>query len=149
MQGGKGYSFTLRNVTPNISIPTLLLDGRVAVTPMGNDLRFGGTMEINGTDLSVNMKRVSGIVETIPSFYPDMNVSVPEQKEVWRGLRPCSPDGLPYIGRSSKFKNLVIATGHSMMGVGLAPATGRLVSEIIDKKPTSMDMSAFNPNRFS
>jgi D-amino-acid dehydrogenase len=149
MQGGKGYSFTVRNVTRNISIPTLLLDGRVAVTPMGSDLRFGGTMEINGTDLSVNMKRVSGIVETIPSFYPDMNVSVPAQKEVWRGLRPCSPDGLPYIGRSSKFKNLVIATGHSMMGVSLAPATGRLASEIIDEKPTSMDISAFNPNRFS
>lgn len=149
MQGGKGYSFTIQNVKRNVRIPTLLLDGRVAVTPMGNSLRFGGTMEINGTDLSINMNRVKGIVETIPNFYPDIDVSLPAEQNVWRGLRPCSPDGLPYIGRSKKVKNLVIATGHSMMGVSLAPATGKLVSEIIDDKNTSMNLSAFNPERFS
>lgn len=149
MQGGKGYSFTIQNVKRNVSVPTLLLDGRVAVTPMGNSLRFGGTMEINGTDLSINMNRVKGIVETIPNFYPDIDVSLPAEQNVWRGLRPCSPDGLPYIGRSKKVKNLVIATGHSMMGVSLAPATGKLVSEIIDDKNTSMNLSAFNPERFS
>lgn len=149
IQGGKGYSFTIQNVKRNVRIPTLLLDGRVAVTPMGNSLRFGGTMEINGTDLSINMNRVKGIVETIPNFYPDIDVSLPAEQNVWRGLRPCSPDGLPYLGRSKKVKNLVIATGHSMMGVSLAPATGKLVSEIVDDKNTSMNLSAFNPERFS
>jgi D-amino-acid dehydrogenase len=149
MQGGKGYSFTLQNVKRNVRIPTLLLDGRVAVTPMGNNLRFGGTMEINSTDLSINMNRVKGIVETIPKFYPDMDVSIPLKQDVWRGLRPCSPDGLPYIGRTKRISNLIIATGHSMMGVSLAPATGKLVSEIIDDKKTSMSITAFNPERFS
>jgi D-amino-acid dehydrogenase len=149
MQGGKGYSFTIQNVNPNIRIPTLLLDGRVAVTPMKRDLRFAGTMEINGTDLSIDMNRVKGIVDTIPKFYPEFKVALPAQKEIWRGLRPCSPDGLPYIGRSKKIRNIIIATGHSMMGVSLAPATGKLVSELVDDKPTSMNVAGFNPERFS
>jgi D-amino-acid dehydrogenase len=149
MQSGKGYSFTLNDVKKNIRIPSILIEGRVAVTPMGSALRFGGTMEINGTDRSVNMNRVKGIVETIPKFYPEMNVAVPAAKEVWNGLRPCSPDGLPYIGRSVKFHNVVIATGHSMMGLSLGPATGKLVSELIDEKPLSMKLDQLNPERFS
>ena len=62
-------------------------------------------------------------------------------------MRPVTPDGLPYIGRSSKLKNLTFATGHAMMGWSLGPATGKLVSEIIDNKKTSMNISAFNPER--
>ncbi len=148
MQSGKGYSFTLPDVKKNIRIPSILIEGRVAVTPMGNSLRFGGTMEINGTDRSINMNRVKGIVETIPKFYPEMKVDVPEQQNVWNGLRPCSPDGLPYIGRSRKFNNVIIATGHSMMGLSLGPATGKLVSELVDEQPTSMDISALDPERY-
>ena len=149
MQSGKGYSFTLPDVSRNIRIPSLLLEGRVAATPMGNSLRFGGTMEINGTDRSVNMKRVTGIVETIPKYYPEMSIRMPDPNCVWSGLRPCSPDGLPYIGRSSKYKNIIIATGHSMMGVSLGLATGKLVTEIVDEVKTSMDISMFNPDRFA
>lgn len=149
MQSGKGYSFTLNNVEKNIRIPSILIEGRVAVTPMGNSLRFGGTMEITGTDRSINMNRVKGIVETIPKFYPELKVDVPQPKAVWSGLRPCSPDGLPYIGRSKKIHNVVIATGHSMMGLSLGPATGKLVSELIDDQPTSMNLAALNPERFT
>jgi D-amino-acid dehydrogenase len=148
MQSGKGYSFTLTDVVKNIHIPSILIEGRVAVTPMGSSLRFGGTMEINGTDRSVNMNRVKGIVETIPKFYREMKVNVPKLQEVWNGLRPCSPDGLPYIGRSKKLTNVIIATGHSMMGLSLGPATGKLVSELVDEKPASMDLSALNPERY-
>ena len=148
MQSGKGYSFTVNDVSSNVRIPTLLLEGRVAVTPLGTSLRFGGTMEIGGTDRSVNMNRVKGIVETVPKFYPDMKVAVPSEREVWSGLRPCSPDGLPYIGRSSKLKNLILATGHSMMGMSLGPATGKLVSEIVDEVACSMDVKALDPERF-
>jgi D-amino-acid dehydrogenase len=149
MQSGKGYSFTLNDVKNNVSVPTLLLEGRVAVTPIGTSLRFGGTMEIGDVNRAINMNRVKGILETIPKYYPEMNVKLPEEKAVWSGLRPCSPDGLPYIGRSSKFKNLIIATGHSMMGMSLGPATGRLVSELVDEVPCSMDVAAFGPERFS
>lgn len=148
MQAGKGYSFLLNDVVKNVRVPSIFLEARVAVTPMANSLRFGGTMEIGGVDTSINMNRVKGIVDSIPNYYPEMKVSIPEKEKVWHGLRPCSPDGLPYIGRSDKFKNLVIATGHSMMGLSLGPATGLLVSEIIDHKKGSMDIELFDPTRF-
>jgi D-amino-acid dehydrogenase len=148
MQAGKGYSFTLPHVERNIRIPSIFLEARVAVTPMGDSLRFGGTMEITGVDHSISMNRVKGIVDSIPNYYPEMNVAMPEVKDVWHGLRPCSPDGLPYIGKSSKLKNLTLATGHSMMGLSQGPGTGKLVSEIIDRENSSVNLAAFNPQRF-
>ena len=148
MQAGKGYSFTLQEVEKNVRIPSIFLEARVAITPMGNTLRFGGTMEITGIDHAINMNRVKGIVNSIPKYYPEMNVAVPEKEKVWHGLRPCSPDGLPYIGRSKSLRNLVFATGHSMMGLSLGPGTGKLVSELIDEEKTSIEISAFEPERF-
>lgn len=148
MQAGKGYSFTLENMQTNSRIPSIFLEERVAVTPMGNTMRFGGTMEITGVDHSINMNRVRGIVASIPRYYPELNVDMPKKEAVWHGLRPCSPDGLPYIGRSQKISNLVIATGHSMMGLSLGPGTGKVVSELIDREKTSIALSAFNPERF-
>lgn len=148
MQAGKGYSFTLPDIEKNVHVPSIFLEARVAVTPMGNTLRFGGTMEITGVDHSISMNRVRGIVEAIPNYYPEMKVSMPKQGEVWHGLRPCSPDGLPYIGRSKKITNLILATGHSMMGLSLGPGTGKLVSEIIVREKTSIDIGLFEPERF-
>ena len=148
MQAGKGYSFTLNDVVNNVQIPSIFLEARVAVTPMGNSLRFGGTMEITGVDHRINMNRVKGIVNAIPRYFPKMLVPMPNQENVWHGLRPCSPDGLPYIGRSKKIENLIIATGHSMMGLSLAPATGLLVSELVDNKKSSMNIELFEPERF-
>lgn len=148
MQAGKGYSFTLPEVEKNARIPSIFLEARVAVTPMGSSLRFGGTMEIVGVDHRINMERVRGIVESIPQYYPDMNVEMPELKSIWHGLRPCTPDGLPYIGRSKKIKNLVVATGHAMMGLSLAPATGLLVSELVGEQKTSMSLGGFDPDRY-
>ena len=148
MQAGKGYSFTLQDVEKNTRIPSIFLEARVAVTPMGNTLRFGGTMEIAGNDLAVNMNRVKGIVDSIPNYYPEMKIDMPQKETVWSGLRPCSPDGLPYIGRSKKIKNLIVASGHSMMGLSLGPATGKLVSEIVASNATSINCRAFNPDRY-
>ncbi len=149
MQAGKGYSFTLPEVERNTRIPSIFLEARVAVTPMGNSLRFGGTMEITGVDHSINMKRVKGIVDSIPNYYPEMKVSLPSIDKVWHGLRPCSPDGLPYIGRTKKYKNLILATGHSMLGISLGAGTGKLISEIVNEEKASMDLSPFDPERFA
>ncbi len=148
MQAGKGYSFTLPNVERNTRIPSIFLEPRVAVTPMGNSLRFGGTMEITGVDHSINMKRVKGIVDSIPHYYPDIKVAMPLKEDVWHGLRPCSPDGLPYIGRTKKYKNLILATGHSMLGISLGPGTGKLMAEIVNEENLSLDVSLFNPERY-
>jgi D-amino-acid dehydrogenase len=149
MQAGKGYSFTLSEVKNNTRIPSIFLEARVAVTPMGNSLRFGGTMEIAGINASINMNRVKGIADSISKYYPEMKVDLPQKENVWYGLRPCPPDGLPYIGRSKKIKNIIIATGHSMMGLSLGPATGKLVSEIINEGNTSVSIQEFEPSRFS
>lgn len=148
MQAGKGYSFTLKDVTKNVRVPSIFLEARVAVTPMGNTLRFGGTMEITGIDHSISMNRVQGIVDSIPKYYPEMKVATPTPNEVWHGLRPCSPDGLPYVGRSKALKNMVVATGHSMMGLSLGPGTGKLVSEIVDSSKPSISIEPFDPERF-
>ncbi len=149
LQGGKGYSFMLKNVKNNIHVPAIMLEARATATPMGGDLRFAGTLEVTGTDMTVNMNRVRGIVQGITNYYPELEVQLPEVDKVWRGLRPCSPDGLPYIGRVKGLDNVTLATGHGMMGVSLGPATGKLVSEIVTGKAESMEVQAFNPLRFS
>ncbi len=149
MQAGKGYSFTLNQVEKNIRIPSIFLEARVAVTPMGNSLRFGGTMEITGLDHRVSMNRVKGIVNAISKYYPDMRVEVPNKVDVWHGLRPCSPDGLPYIGRSEKLTNLIIATGHAMLGISLAPGTGMIVTDLISGAQSDLNMVPFRPERHS
>ncbi len=141
---GKGYSFTLKNVEKNLNYPSILCDGKVAVTPMGNDLRFGGTMEITNTkSTEINMSRVTGIVETIKSFYPDLKFDFPKKEDIWYGFRPCTPTGLPIISRTKKYNNLVIATGHAMMGLSLATGTGKIVAELIDNMQTSVSIDAF------
>ena len=148
MQAGKGYSFTLQNVEKNVRIPSIFLEARVAITPMGNTLRFGGTMEITGVDHSISMNRVKGIVDSIPKYYLGMPVNMPNKEDVWHGLRPCSPDGMPYIGKMVNLKNVTIATGHSMMGLSLGPGTGKLVAEIISGEKLSIGIKAFDPERF-
>lgn len=141
---GKGYSFNVENLIVKPTIPTILCEGKVAVTPMGETVRFGGTMEItNNTDTKINIKRLQGIVEKVNQFYPDIKVSLPEKEKVWHGFRPCTPTGLPIIEKSKKIKNLTIATGHAMMGLSLAPASGKLVSELILSKKTSVDITEF------
>lgn len=145
---GKGYSFTFTNPTVSPVIPSILCEGKVAVTPMGNKLRFGGTLEITHTgDTVVRPKRLQGIVNTINDFYPSINVSVPKLEDTWYGFRPCSPDGLPYIGRCNETQNLYFATGHAMMGLSLGPATGKSIEELINQKTQSVTLDHFQPNR--
>ncbi|HCM77212.1 MAG TPA: amino acid dehydrogenase, partial [Cytophagales bacterium] len=148
MQAGKGYSFTLDHVKKNIRTPSIFLEARVAVTPMGEALRFGGTMEITGNNHNISMNRVKGIVDAIPRYYPDMKVSMPPKEEVWHGLRPCSPDGLPYIGRSKKVHNLILATGHAMLGISLGPGTGKMIADLVDHKQPEVNLKPFDPERF-
>ena len=81
-------------------------------------------------------------------MYPEIKASDFDGVTPWRGLRPCSPDGLPYVGRTARFSNLSIAAGHAMMGVSLAPVTGRLVSELLSDEPPSLDIALLSPDRF-
>lgn len=148
MQAGKGYSLTLANPPQLPTICSILTEARVAVTPMGNTLRVGGTMEIAGIDDKVNMNRVRGIIKSVPNYYPKFSEKDFEKITPWYGLRPCSPDGLPYVGHSNGTENLVIATGHAMMGLSLGPVTGLLVSELAQTTRPSIDIKLLSPDRF-
>jgi len=144
---GKGYSFMEAEPQNRLTIPALLCEARVAITPMNGSIRYGGTMELDQINTKVNMQRVKGIVEAIPQYFPDLKPALPVEKNVWYGFRPASPDGLPYIGRSDKKQNLIIATGHGMMGLSLGPATGLLVSQLIAEEQTTLSMDAFAVDR--
>jgi D-amino-acid dehydrogenase len=149
LQAGKGYSITYNNVEKNLRHPAILVDKRVAMTPMGKDLRMGGTMEISGINNNILIKRARAIHDGAISYYPKLDLAFPSTDKIWNGLRPLTPDGLPYIGRHSKYNNLVLAGGHAMIGISLAAGTGKLVEEIISNKKTSIDMSVFNVERYS
>lgn len=149
LQAGKGYSMTFENVEKNLHQPAILVDDRVAMTPMGTDLRMGGTMEISGLQSPMLIKRVQAIFKAAKNYYPNLPVSFPSSEKIWWGWRPLSPDGLPYIGRHSAFDNLVLSGGHAMLGLSLAAATGKLVEEIVGGKKTSMDIAAFNVERYN
>lgn len=147
---GRGYSITLEDSPYKINYPAVLIEGRAALTPMdGNKIRFGGTMEITSTQTPPRMNRVEGLLQAVQRFYPEFTVPVPSADKIWWGYRPCSADGLPYIGRSNRWKNVVMATGHSMLGLSLGAGTGKLVSEIINEEKFSMNIAPFDPNRFS
>ncbi len=131
MQAGKGYSLTLVRPRELPELCSILSEAKVAVTPINGQLRFAGTMEVCGNDLSVNKRRVGGIIHSVQKYFPSYQEDDFAEVKPWTGLRPCSPDGLPYIGRISGFSNITVATGHSMMGLSMGPVTGKLVSEIL------------------
>jgi D-amino-acid dehydrogenase len=148
MQAGKGYSLTLTQPKRLPEICAIFVEARVAVTPMAGALRFGGTMEIAGLDESINPTRVRGIINAVPNYFPEFSADDFAGVQPWRGLRPCSPDGLPYIGRFKRYANLSVATGHAMMGLSLGPITGKLMAQVLSDEPPEMDLALLDPDRY-
>ncbi|WP_299110994.1 FAD-dependent oxidoreductase [uncultured Winogradskyella sp.] len=146
LQAGKGYRIDTKKQT-GITIPAILAEAKTAVTPMNSFTRFAGTMEIAGINHQINRVRVEAIANAANHYYPNIKLTQTEKDDAACGLRPVSPDGLPYIGKSKMCKNLTIATGHAMMGWSMGTATGLLVSEIISNKKTSLDIESFHPDR--
>jgi len=149
MQPAKGYSITFRRPAKCPSLPVSLAEAKVVLTPMEDTLRFAGTLELAGFNQSVNLVRVQAILNAVKAYFPDLDPDSLELLEIWRGLRPCSPDGLPYIGRPARYDNLIIATGHGMLGISLAPITGKIVSQLsADEKP-ALNIEALSTERFN
>ncbi|WP_437922053.1 NAD(P)/FAD-dependent oxidoreductase [Sphingobacterium sp. LRF_L2] len=145
---GKGYSFMYSpEEGQSLKHAALLLEARVAVTPMNGQIRFSGTMELGPANDTIYTNRVKGIVESIPKYFPTFDVPYPEDK-IWFGYRPCPPDGLPYLGRISKLANVTLAAGGGMMGLSLGPAFGKAVADLLSGRKTETDISAFSPDRF-
>jgi D-amino-acid dehydrogenase len=115
---------------------------------MGSALRFGGTMEISGLDESINERRVRGIANAARQYYPAFRAKDFADVKPWCGLRPCSPDGMPYLGRTGHYHNLVIATGHAMMGLSLGAISGKIVADLLSDESPGFDLLLLSPDRF-
>ena len=149
MQAGKGYSLTIDKPRFQLTKSLILTERRVAVTPMGESLRFGGTMEISGHSDNVRPERVEQIKAAAQAFFPEMTAADFAGLKPWFGYRPVTPDGLPYIGRLGHLSNLATASGHAMLGLTMAPISGLLIAEILTGRKPSVDLSLLNPNRYS
>lgn len=146
LEPGKGYRI---NSTRNLGTitPAILAESKVAITPMQGFTRFAGMMEVAGVNHRINPIRVEAIAKATQRYFPKITLTTQEKTEAQCGLRPISPDGLPYIGKSKKCDNLTFATGHAMLGWTMGPSTGKLVSEIISNKKPSVAIEAFHPDR--
>ncbi|MEQ1746895.1 MAG: FAD-dependent oxidoreductase [Saprospiraceae bacterium] len=158
---GKGYSMTVENPAKRLHYPCILLEAKVALTPWPGRLRIGSTMEIGPINDRILFPRVQGILEAVPRYLPGYledpafrqladldNLRKNLREKVWFGFRPVSADGMPYIGFARKNANLMIATGHAMLGLSLAAGTGKLVAEIAGGRVTSVPAEAFDPCRY-
>ena len=146
VEGGKGYHVEVPAVADSPRRPVFLHETRVVATPFEGRTRFAGTLELSGLDLSVSRPRVAAVERAGRRGFPALTAQ-PVQR-VWRGLRPCSPDGVPIVGRAAGVDNVIVATGHTHMGLALAPVTGRLVGELVRGDPPSHSLALLSPDRF-
>lgn len=148
LQPGKGYSLTLPSPPEQPGLCSIFCEDKVAVTPMGRSLRFGGTMEIGSMNLRIDPLRVQGIVRSVSRYFPKFCDQDFGGIQPWAGLRPVSPDGIPYLGRVKRYPNLIVNTGHAMMGLSLAPVSGRLAADLLAGDEPFRPIEAMAPGRF-
>ncbi len=147
--GGKGYGFTLPDLPAMPQLPGILVEARVAYNPVPEGLRFVGAMELGpAVPQPDDHRRIAGMQTAITAAFPQLRPAA-FPSEVWSGMRPCSPDGLPYVGRLTRAPNCIVATGHGMMGMSLGPITGHLVGEIAANQKPSIPLDLLNPERYA
>lgn len=146
LQPIKGYSVTVDMPPGGPSRPVLLSEGRMAMVPLGDRLRLGGRLELTGMSTAISARRVRGMLCTAGEYLPDL-AGLPT-REAWSGLRPCTPDGVPLIGRASP-RNVLVAVGYGHIGMGLAPAGGELISRILAGERPAIDPLPLRPGRFT
>jgi D-amino-acid dehydrogenase len=146
VQPAKGYSITIPHPSPCPQVPLYLSEAKVAVTPLKDALRLGGTLELTGMTLAINRGRISAIRKAAEDYMVSMETK--GEPKIWSGLRPCSPDGLPLIGRLKPFRNLLVATGHAMLGIHLAPVTGKLIAQVACAQKPDVDLTPCRVDRF-
>ena len=149
LQAGKGYSLTIEKPRFKLTKSLILTERRVAATPMGDQLRFGGTMEISGINDRIRTERVQQIIDAVPHYFPDFTAADFAGIKPWHGLRPVTPDGLPYIGRFGRHPNLTAACGHAMLGVTMAPSTGLLVADVLGSRKPFISLEMLSPDRYA
>ncbi len=149
IQAGKGFSFvTAKTPTLDFKTPLMLLEDKIAVTPYANHVRFAGTMMFCGKDLSINQYRVENMRVVANRLFTNVALTTANTDDIWAGLRPCSPDGIPLVGRTNPVSNVIVATGHGMLGISLGAATGKIVSDLVDEQRPEIDIHAMRLQRF-
>jgi D-amino-acid dehydrogenase len=143
LEGGKGYHLDYERSAEDPRIPAWVQETWTIATPLQDRLRLSGTLELAGLDLSVSQPRVDAIRRGGERWF--RGLAGRRVLDTWAGLRPCLPDGLPAIGRSGR---AVVATGHAMKGVSLAPVTGRLVAQLVAGERPAHDLAPLDPGRF-
>ena len=146
LEPGKGYSVTLRRQEGIPSAPLNLAEAKMGVTPWRDTIRLAGTMELAGLQLRINQRRVDAIIRGAKRFLPRFRAE--SVLETWTGMRPVTSDGLPIIGRSANYANLILATGHAMLGLTQSVVTGRLVTDLVHRRPPLVPLEPFSPDRF-
>lgn len=141
---GYGYDLTVHSTPPRR--PIYLAEAKVAVTPFSNALRAAGTMVFGDWDDTVDRRRAGGIVDSLRHYFPRVETAVATQP--WSGLRPMTPDGLPCIGRLRPYNNVIVAAGHAMLGITLAPATAEVVNDQLENEQILDILRPFDPHRF-
>ena len=148
LQAGKGYSLTLGTPPELPRICSIFAEAKLAITPLGSSLRFAGTMEVGGFNLDVSAMRVQGITRSVHAYFPKFAEGDFAGVKPWVGLRPVSPDGIPYTGVVKGLENLVVNCGHAMMGLSLAPVSGRLAADLLAADTPFRPIEALAPGRF-
>ena len=146
IQPGKGYSVTLEKPDVSPTLPMLFPEKKIGISPFANGFRIGSMMEFVGFDKTIPEYRIQQLKDSVKPYF-NFRLNDTEQ-ERWHGYRPMTYDTLPVIGQAPGVENGFVATGHSMLGVSMAPATGRLIAEMVTKQPTHIDAQAFSPARF-
>ncbi len=147
VEGGKGISMTMAGAREVTRVPLILAEAHAAVSPIGDRLRFTGLLELCGLDMTLDPRRVRGIYQAVRRYL--QGVPSLDGAQVWRGLRPCTPDGLPLLGRLAAPTNVLVAGGHDTKGVSLAPVTGRLAADLLaGGQITPALEKALSPRRF-
>lgn len=144
---GKGYTLHYPDPPTAAATPITLEDARVAVSPLDGGLRIGGTMEFGGFDRTIRLRRVEAIRRACAAAFRDWDPS-PAHDRPWAGLRPMTPDGLPIVGRVPGYGNVVVASGHGMLGLTLAPSTAKTVARTLRGERLSSSEQALDPRRF-
>jgi D-amino-acid dehydrogenase len=146
LEPAKGYHVEVATGALAGGMPIYMEEARVIATPLDGRLRLAGTLELAGLDMGVDPVRVDSLTRAA-----GRTLALPpgaRTVHVWRGLRPCTPDGLPVIGRAPGVDNLVLATGHAMLGITLAPVTGELVADLVTGAPPRHALGPLRPDRF-
>ena len=145
VQPGKGYSITMPRPVLCPGTPLIFSEDKVAVTPMQSGYRLGSTIEFAGYDTTLNPTRLEMLKESARHYLREP-YSEPVEEE-WYGWRPMTYDGVPFIDRSPRFSNVLIATGHNMLGLSMATATGKLIAEWLSDETPHIDPKPYRIQR--